>query len=1067
MKTINSILKNESVNPKDNNVSRALRAHADFLKMCDYCESIECRHKTFANYFGDSLTVCKKRCDVCEKPDDVKIALQIFHSLPFAPMSTVQQETHQTEPETIFTVTANGQLENHQTIRSATLNGRSIKLEQLDSGDRMETISESRPQRPPSPADTIIKGETIELHSNLGEGLTRPTRNVSPAVTIIKEELDNKDELQNMIFRPPPSVSPAETLIAVEPINMPTVIKSEPRQATPPLSIPTFIKREPMSPGRSMGPGEPETLIGQTSGSELECINESVCYSETTIQTVPTSPGVQSIITILASPSHLISTIPTIPPFINGIVIKSEPMCLEDLVNPIEPAILEETPISQETPMILETPVSPTQPISASEHISPRVPMTEEELTSPTPFHPKESIKQGLASITTSLTTATDNLAVSALSTANLTPAYGNHTGKVIKRERSVEHKTVSLSRSLSPTDTIIKDEPRSPEIATKSPQQGIKNEIISRHMPRKRSRSRSSCAEDRGQKTRLSPSRKKPYRTSEDRRSSTDTIIKDERQSPEIATNSTQYRERKEYILDTVSISSLSSRSPSPERRIKNEKKHLPDKRRRSRSKERYSRYRRESDDARSRRPRSRSKERFKYHRESEVVRVKRSRSRSKERSERKLQSRRNDSPPSSSRKGYRHNNSHKSPEQKDRRRRSNEENSRDQDELRSEHKHESRRNDTSPSSARKSYRHNDSYQSSGQKNRRRSKESDSSDLRERSQRHIKSEMKSTHRREDRNGNREGMKRNPNESSNDGYRSPLPSTSTAQKRNGNIWSGIEFPVSPELSPSHPSDTDDDYGWEDDAPPKPEPLVTTLEDIDPSLKEKIHMLNDDLKTGLDLDETMRKKKELFDAIEESIAAQSVKKLNDLDKLIQKKKDDFARQLYGTDNFDSWDDDPALSNVGMGKKLKSFKSLVPEDTPVMEKMFMKNVINVMRLTPARERNELVFHGHIKQIETEFQGKELPPYLLDSIKQEKSIIAELVIKFIMPYYNEGRIQPKELFNTVARKISHIFYDKFAGNIHSYNFWIVSFSYDLHFQTKLLSKSISTTYSRKLIL
>lgn len=83
MKTTELILKSEIANSNDNNVEKAKRNYADFLKMGEYCETIACRHKLFSNYFGDVPLPCKNRCDVCKNPKEAQDALDNFLQLSY------------------------------------------------------------------------------------------------------------------------------------------------------------------------------------------------------------------------------------------------------------------------------------------------------------------------------------------------------------------------------------------------------------------------------------------------------------------------------------------------------------------------------------------------------------------------------------------------------------------------------------------------------------------------------------------------------------------------------------------------------------------------------------------------------------------------------------------------------------------------------------------------------------------------------------------------------------------------------------------------------------------------
>lgn len=273
-------------------------------------------------------------------------------------------------------------------------------------------------------------------------------------------------------------------------------------------------------------------------------------------------------------------------------------------------------------------------------------------------------------------------------------------------------------------------------------------------------------------------------------------------------------------------------------------------------------------------------------------------------------------------------------------------------------------------------------------------------------------------------------------------YSTPTPSTSTKRNRRlDSKWPDRRFSVSPEVTnrrtecEENGNDRDDDtidYGWEDAAPPKLKLEKPTNSMENEVIQQKMKEFNSKLSNEYDLDKIHESYNELHRVIRETIDLTTKKKLSDLDGKIQQKRNAFVTNLFGTDNFDSWDDDPALSNVTNAKKLQSFKALVPDGLPLYEKMIMKYEMNAMRLQPTRVGNELVFQGNIKAIEKEFQGQELPLPLMEAIKQEKEVICEMVRKYLMPYYNNKRIQTAKLFADVARKISHHFYGHAAGEI-----------------------------------
>lgn len=54
---------------------RAKRAVKSFERMVNYCETAQCRHSVFAEYFGDKPPECHNRCDVCATPKEVEKGL--------------------------------------------------------------------------------------------------------------------------------------------------------------------------------------------------------------------------------------------------------------------------------------------------------------------------------------------------------------------------------------------------------------------------------------------------------------------------------------------------------------------------------------------------------------------------------------------------------------------------------------------------------------------------------------------------------------------------------------------------------------------------------------------------------------------------------------------------------------------------------------------------------------------------------------------------------------------------------------------------------------------------------
>jgi hypothetical protein len=371
-------------------------------------------------------------------------------------------------------------------------------------------------------------------------------------------------------------------------------------------------------------------------------------------------------------------------------------------------------------------------------------------------------------------------------------------------------------------------------------------------------------------------------------------------------------------------------------------------------------------------------------------------------------------------------------------RKRRRSSSNERDSTKREKSHKSDSdydRERKPSSSSSRKR-----SHKSKSSKKRQSSTESDSHHNDSRFNRQLESGSKWKHNRDRERRAQKKRYRSETETeideitSSDEYRSPQPSASRLRKDGAaDRWSSTRFSQSPESSPngsvfkSNVGD-DSDYGWEYPAPPKPKPEVQAKSIFeDPVIKEKLAKFNEGLNTEYDLSVMEESKNNLFRAIEETMSDNAKTKLIELDTQIQKKKDDYLKQLFGTDNFDKWDDNPALSNVQMAKKLKPYKSSMPADAPLYAKMTMKNEINTMRLTPIRDGNELMSNGLIKRIETEFQGRKSPSTLSNAIKKKKRIIADIVVKRLK--LHPKRIPSNEVFKAIARKISHVFYERSA--------------------------------------
>ncbi|XP_064552301.1 ATP-dependent DNA helicase Q5 [Drosophila montana] len=57
------------------------RALRQFERIVEFCEQTRCRHKLFADYFGDPTPDCSCQCDVCKRPKQAEKALETFQRL--------------------------------------------------------------------------------------------------------------------------------------------------------------------------------------------------------------------------------------------------------------------------------------------------------------------------------------------------------------------------------------------------------------------------------------------------------------------------------------------------------------------------------------------------------------------------------------------------------------------------------------------------------------------------------------------------------------------------------------------------------------------------------------------------------------------------------------------------------------------------------------------------------------------------------------------------------------------------------------------------------------------------
>lgn len=81
VKSISFLLNREISFSKDKNSDQleiAKQAFKEFQKISDHCESTNCRHKFFTNFFGDAPPNCKEMCDACKNKTKAKKDLEKF-----------------------------------------------------------------------------------------------------------------------------------------------------------------------------------------------------------------------------------------------------------------------------------------------------------------------------------------------------------------------------------------------------------------------------------------------------------------------------------------------------------------------------------------------------------------------------------------------------------------------------------------------------------------------------------------------------------------------------------------------------------------------------------------------------------------------------------------------------------------------------------------------------------------------------------------------------------------------------------------------------------------------------
>ncbi|CAL7951487.1 unnamed protein product [Xylocopa violacea] len=66
----------------------------NFEKSVSYCLEAKCRHGVFSKYFGDSLPLCKDRCDVCKSKDTVQARISQFEMCQTRPRTSQSKSSN-------------------------------------------------------------------------------------------------------------------------------------------------------------------------------------------------------------------------------------------------------------------------------------------------------------------------------------------------------------------------------------------------------------------------------------------------------------------------------------------------------------------------------------------------------------------------------------------------------------------------------------------------------------------------------------------------------------------------------------------------------------------------------------------------------------------------------------------------------------------------------------------------------------------------------------------------------------------------------------------------------------
>lgn len=247
------------------------------------------------------------------------------------------------------------------------------------------------------------------------------------------------------------------------------------------------------------------------------------------------------------------------------------------------------------------------------------------------------------------------------------------------------------------------------------------------------------------------------------------------------------------------------------------------------------------------------------------------------------------------------------------------------------------------------------------------------------------------------------------------------------------------------------SDGDDSLGMIDDLLADIKPTTTATTPKLPVLNIEDPIAFEEIADSA-IDRQIAEKQRQMAALQRLVEAKTLEKKLELDTKIllvtehvKSRTDDLYEQRLGTVNLDDWDDDEALSNVPVAQMMRTSRQLLEGERrarglPAKHRS-LTDQLNVTELDElvkpelAVELQSMVaaetdyarmdLSGRLVELEQRFRQQKMPVVLLNRLKAEKKRIAQMVIDSLMPYFKADRIQPSFMFNDIARFISHRFY------------------------------------------